>query len=59
MSEPTSAGDEMERADRAHRLGVDMKALLEQVEPLRADESFEISDLSDCEWAEFVLAVHR
>ena len=57
MSEPTSVGDELDRANRAYWLGVDIGARLEQVEPLQADESFEISDLGDDEWADFVSAV--
>lgn len=57
MSEPTSVGDELDRANRAYWLGLDIEARLGHVEPLRADESFEINDLGDEEWADFVTAV--
>lgn len=58
IAEPTSAGDELDRANRAYWLSVDLEARLERVEPLRADESFEIGDLGDDEWTDFVSAVH-
>jgi hypothetical protein len=57
MSEPTSVGDELDRANRAYWLSVDIEARLEHVEPLQTDESFEISDLGDDEWADFVTTV--
>lgn len=55
MSEPTSADDELDRANRAYWLAVDMAARLDHVEPLGADESFAIADLSEDEWADFML----
>jgi hypothetical protein len=59
MSEPTSAPDALDHADAAfwRRRGLD--EILRGVEPLRADESFEIPDLTDDEWDKFVQAIHE
>jgi len=56
VSESTSADDELDRANRAYWLALDMAARLDHVAPLGADESFVIADLSDDEWADFMLA---
>jgi len=56
VSESTSADDELDRANRAYWLVLDMAARLDHVAPLGADESFAIADLSDDEWADFMLA---
>lgn len=57
MSEPTSADDDLDRLNRAYWFGEDIQARLQHVEPLRADESFQITDLTDDEWVQFMLAV--
>ena len=57
MSEATSAGDELDRANAAFWLGGDVRARLEHIEPFSSEESFAIADLSDDEWRDFLAAV--
>ncbi len=59
MSEPTSVPDALEHADASHWRRQDLRRIVGGVEPLGADESFEIADLNDDEWDAFVRAIHE
>jgi hypothetical protein len=59
MSEPTSAPDAIEHADASYWHARDLDEVLGGIEPLGADESFEIPDLTDEEWDLFVRAIHE
>jgi len=59
MSEPTSAPDAIDEASAAFRDRHDLEAIMADAEPFREDESFEIADLTDEEWAAFVQAIHE
>lgn len=57
MSEATSTGDELDRASNDFWHSADLTSIENGIEPLRADESFVIDDLSDEEWDEFLMAI--
>jgi hypothetical protein len=49
----------IDRADRAFSNPPTLEELVADLEPLRADESFDIPDMTDEEWEEFVAALHE
>lgn len=60
MSErPVSAPDALDRANAAYWRRQELEEAMAGAEPFRPDESFEITDLSDEEWATFVEAIHE
>jgi hypothetical protein len=59
MSEPTSVPDALDEAGAAFWLRRDLEQIMAGAEPFRDDESFEIADLTDEEWAVFVRAIHE
>jgi hypothetical protein len=59
MSEPRSAPDAIDAASAGFWDGRDLDAIMAGAEPFREDESFEIADLTDEEWAAFVQAIHE
>ncbi|MEU4193227.1 hypothetical protein AB0E69_15125 [Kribbella sp. NPDC026611] len=59
MSEPTSASAALAHADAGFWRPEDLMQILAGSEPLREDESFELSDLSDDEWDRFIQAIHE
>lgn len=59
MSEPTAPADDVDEASARFWRTPTLGELMGGVEPLRADESFAIPDLTDHEWAEFTRALHE
>lgn len=60
MSEqPVSAPDALDRANAAYWRRQELEDVTAGTEPFRPDESFEITDLSEVEWAIFVEAIHE
>ncbi|MGI9156461.1 MAG: hypothetical protein ACR2FG_07465 [Marmoricola sp.] len=59
MSEPTATPDAVDRASAAFWSPADLDTLLTGAEPLREDESFAISDLTDTEWEVFARALQE
>jgi hypothetical protein len=59
MSEPTSRSDPVDQADAWSRHRRDLEEIVDGVEPLREDESFEVPDLTDDEWQQFVQAIQE
>jgi hypothetical protein len=51
--------DAIDQADVTFRNPPTLEELVADLEPLRPDESFDIPDLSDEEWEEFVAALHE
>jgi hypothetical protein len=58
-TEPTAGADAIDRASAAFWHPVDIDAQVLGAEPLTADESFVIADLTDDEWAAFARALHE
>jgi hypothetical protein len=59
MPEPTSVPDAIDATSAAFWDGRNLDAIMVGAEPFREDESFEIADLTDEEWAAFVQAIHE
>ena len=59
MSEPSPTPDALDRANAAFWRARDLEQALQGAEPFRSDESFEITDLSDDEWAAFEAAIRE
>ena len=59
MSEPTSMPDALDQASAAFWDRHDLEAIMAGAEPFRQDESFEITDLTDEEWAAFMRAIRE
>jgi len=57
MSEPTLMPDALDQASASFWNRHDLEAIMAGAEPLRGDESFEITDLTDEEWASFMHAI--
>ena len=51
--------DAIDDADAVFRNPPTLAELVADLEPLRSDESFDIPDMTDEEWAEFVAALHE
>jgi hypothetical protein len=58
-TEPAAGGDALDRASAAFWRPVDIDAQVLGAEPLSADESFGITDLTYDEWAAFAYALHE
>lgn len=59
MSEPMFAPDALDEASASFWAGPDLDDVMAGAEPFREDESFEIVDLTDEEWAAFVQAIRE
>jgi hypothetical protein len=59
MSEPSPTPDALDRANAAFWHDPDLEQAMGGTEPFRPDESFEITDLSDEEWAAFETAIRE
>ena len=59
MSEPAHTPDALDRANAAFWRDQDLEQAARGAEPFRPDESFEIADLSDEEWAAFEAAIRE
>lgn len=59
MSEPSPTPDALDRANAAFRRGQELEQAAGGAEPFRRDESFEIADLTDEEWAAFEAAIRE
>lgn len=59
MSEPTASPDAIDRASAAFWQPADLDNQVKGAEPLRDDESFAITDLSDDEWEAFTRALRE
>jgi hypothetical protein len=57
MSEPKPVPDALDEAGAAFWSRRDLEQIMAGAEPFRDDESFEIADLTDEEWAVFVRAI--
>lgn len=58
-TEPTAGADAIDRASAAFWQPVDLDTEVLGAEPLSADESFAIPDLTDDEWEAFARALHE
>ena len=58
-TEPTAGADAIDRASAAFWQPVDIDAHVPGAEPLTAEESFAIPDLTDDEWEVFARALHE
>jgi hypothetical protein len=58
-TEPTAGADAIDRASAAFWQPADLDSQVLGSEPLTADESFAIPDLSDEEWEVFTRALHE
>ena len=59
MSEPVPTPDAIEQANSLFWNPPTLEELVADLEPLRSDESFDIPDLTDEEWEEFLAALHE
>ena len=59
MSEPVPTPDAIEQANALFWNPPTLEELVADLEPLRSDESFDIPDLTDEEWEEFLAALHE
>ena len=59
MSEPVPTPDPIEQANALFWNPPTLEELVADLEPLRSDESFDIPDLTDEEWEEFLAALHE
>jgi hypothetical protein len=59
MEDRAHKPDAIDRADLAFSNPPTLEELVADLEPLRADESFDIPDMTDEEWEEFVAALHE
>jgi hypothetical protein len=59
VSEPTPAPDAIAHADASYWHGRNLDEIVGDTEPLGEDESFEIADLTDEDWDQFVRAIHE
>lgn len=59
MEDRVHKPDAIDQADAAFRNPPTLEELVAGLEPLRPDESFDIPDVTDEEWAEFVAALHE
>jgi hypothetical protein len=58
-TEPTAGADAIDRASEALWQPADLDTQVLGAEPLTADESFVIADLTDDEWEAFARALHE
>lgn len=58
-TEPTAEADAIDRASAAFWQPADLDTQVLGAEPLTADESFAIADLTDDEWEAFARALHE
>ncbi len=59
MSEPVPTPDAIEQANALFWNPPTLEELVADLEPLRSDESFDIADMTDEEWEEFLAALHE
>jgi hypothetical protein len=59
MEDRAHKPDAIDRADLAFGNPLTLDELVTDLEPLRPDESFDIPDMTDEEWEEFVAALHE
>jgi hypothetical protein len=58
-TEPTAGADAIERANAAFWQPAELDVQVRGAEPLTADESFAIADLTDDDWEAFARALHE
>ena len=58
-TEPTAGADAIDRASAAFWQPAELDSQVRGAEPLTADESFAIPDLTDDEWKAFARALHE
>jgi len=58
-TEPTAGADAIDRSSAAFWQPADLDTQVIDAEPLTADESFVIADLTDDEWEAFARALHE
>jgi hypothetical protein len=59
VSQPTPVRDSIDEANANFWRHQNLKSIMAGAEPLREDESFEIPDITDDEWAVFEQAMHE
>jgi hypothetical protein len=59
MEDRAHKPDEIDEADATFGKSLTLEELLADLEPLRPDESFDIPDMTDEEWEQFVAALHE
>lgn len=59
MEDGAHKPDAIDEADALFGKPLTLEVLVADLEPLRPDESFDIPDLTDEEWEEFVAALHE
>jgi hypothetical protein len=59
MEDRARKPDAIDQADAQFGRSLTLAELVADLEPLRPDESFDIPDMTDEEWAEFVAALHE
>ncbi|MGH2904824.1 MAG: hypothetical protein ACRDK7_14775 [Solirubrobacteraceae bacterium] len=59
MPEPAANHDLIEQANSLFWNAPRLEELIADLEPLRPEESFDIPDITDKEWADFVAALHE
>jgi hypothetical protein len=57
MPEPAASNDQIERANTQFWTPPSLEELMADVAPLKADERFDIPDVTDEEWDVFVAAL--
>ena len=56
---PSRKPDAIDQADAQFARSLTLEELVADLEPLRPDETFDIPDMTDEEWEEFVAALHE
>jgi hypothetical protein len=59
MEDRAHKPDAIDQADAMFGRPLTLEELVADLEPLRPDESFDIPDMTDEEWEEFVAALHE
>jgi hypothetical protein len=59
MEDRAHKPDAIEQANTLFWNPPTLEELVADLEPLRPDESFDIPDITDAEWEEFVAALHE
>jgi hypothetical protein len=59
MEDRAHKPDAIDEADAMFGKLLTLEELVADLEPLRSDESFDIPDMTDEEWDEFVAALHE
>lgn len=59
MEEKAHKPDAIDEADAMFGRSITLEELIADLEPLRPDESFDIPDMTDEEWEEFLASLHE